>query len=207
MSGSTFAASEPAIPAASGPICHASGPIYHDRHETSLPLLLLGAVVTVFVAAQLGWPGGDLIGGLADWPTGVALTIVFSGLWLTFRRRAHKAGSRRAPGFGSAAIIGLAAILPPFFVALFVAGPFVVFGPGLLIAGVKLRNRFLTVWAAVIGAIGVLEGLFGITNRLPMSVWADWEHPAIYLALGILTLIAGIVMRVRENRAGIGGPG
>jgi hypothetical protein len=197
MGGSTFAASEPAIPAA-------SGPIYHDRHETSLPLLLLGAVVTVFVAAQLGWPGGDLIGSLADWPTGVALTIVFAGLWLTFRRRAGRAGLRRAPGFGIAAIIGLAAILPPFFVALFVAGPFVVFAPGLLIAGVKLRNRFLTGWAAVIGAIGVFEGFFGITNRLPMSVWADWEHPAIYLTLGILTLVAGIVMRVRENRAGIG---
>jgi hypothetical protein len=91
-------------------------------------------------------------------------------------------------------------------VALFAAGPFALLGTGLLIAGVRLRNRFLTIWAAAIGAVGVFEGFFGITNRLPMSVWADWEHPAIFLALGVLTVAAGIVMRAREIEAGIGNP-
>ena len=50
----------------------------------------------------------------------------------------------------------------------------------------------------------MFEGFFGITNRLPMSVWADWEHPAIFLALGVLTVAAGIAMRAREIEAGIG---
>ncbi len=198
MSGSPFAAGEPATPAA-------SGPIYHDRHETSLPLLLLGAVLTVCVAAQLGWPGAVLIGVATDWATGVALTIAFAILWLTFRRRANKAGMRRrAPAFGFAAIVGLVVILPPVVVVLVYAGPFAVLGPGLLTAGVSLRNRFLIVWAAVVGAIGVFEGFFGITNRLPTSVWADWDHAAIYFALGVFTVIAGTVMHVRETWAGSG---
>jgi hypothetical protein len=190
MSGFASAASEPGTPAA-------RGSRYYDRHETSLPLLLLGGVVTVFMVAQLtgSSPG---VGPVADWPTAVALTIAFAVLWLTFRRRADRAGMRRPPGFGIATIIGLALVFP-FVVALVYAGPFAVLGAGLLVAGVKLRNRFLTSWAVVIGAIGVFEGFFGITNRLPTSVWAAWEHPAIYLALGILTLAAGIVMRVREN--------
>jgi hypothetical protein len=193
MSGFTFAAGEPENPAA-------NGPWYRDRHETSLPLLLLGGVVTVLMAVQTVWsgPGSSLI---SDWPTAVALTVGFAVLWLTFRRRADRAGMRRPPGYGIAAIISLAVVFTPLVLVLIYAGPFVVLGSGLLVAGVMLRNRFLTIWAAVVGAIGVFEGFFGITNRLPTSVWAGWEHPAIYLALGLLTLAAGIVIHMRENRA------
>jgi hypothetical protein len=197
MSGFTFAASEPENPAA-------NGPRYRDRHETSLPLLVLGGVVTVLTAAQTLWSGPG-IGLISDWPTAVALTVGFAVLWLTFRRRADRAGMRRPRGYGIAAIVGLAIVFTPLFLVLVYAGPFVVLGSGLLVAGVKLGNRFLTIWAIVIGAIGVFEGFFGITNRLPTSLWAGWEHPAIYLALGVLTLAAGIVMHRRENRAGIGG--
>jgi hypothetical protein len=198
ISGHTFAADEPGIPAA-------AAPVYHDRHETSLPLLLLGAVITISMGVQLGSPDGR-IGPIEDWQTAMALTVGFAVLWLIFRRRADRAGLRRPPGFFIATIIGLALILTPLAIALFYAGPFAVLGPGLLTAGVRLHNRFLAIWAAVVGSIGILEGFFGITNRLPMSVWADWEHPAIFLALGILTVVAGIVMRVRENQAGSGDP-
>jgi hypothetical protein len=198
MSGPTFAASEPAIPAA-GP------PVYRDRHETSLPLLLLGSLITVSMGMQLASPDG-LISIIANWPTAVALTIGFAVLWLTFRRRADRAGLRRPPGFGAAAIIGVAFCFTPLLVALFAAGPFALLGTGLLTAGVRLRNRFLTIWAAAIGAVGVFEGFFGITKRLPTSVWADWEHPAIFLALGVLTVAAGIVMRAREDQAGMANP-
>jgi|HubBroStandDraft_6_1064221.scaffolds.fasta_scaffold49907_2 hypothetical protein len=196
MNGFTFAASD--NPAA-------SGPMYHDRHETSLPLLLLGAITTVSLAAQLGWYGEGIIGLFADWWIAVPLTIGFAILQLTFRRRAARAGMRRPPGFGLATITGLVFIASPLAVVLLYAGPFVVLGSGLLAAGLKLRNRFLTAWAVVIGAIGVFEGFFGITNRLPTLGWASWEHRAIYFALGVLTLAAGIVMRMRENGAGPGG--
>jgi hypothetical protein len=175
-----------------------AGPIYRDRHETSLPLLLLGVVVTASAAIQLA---GGLDGLFADWTAAVALTIVFAGLWLTFRRRATVRGMTCPPGFGIAAIIGLVAVLPPFFVTVVYAGPFLVFGLGLATAGIKVRNRLLAGWGLAVGGIGVFEGFFGITNRLSISMWASWEHSAIYLLLGILTVIAGIVIRIRETRA------
>jgi hypothetical protein len=81
------------------------------------------------------------------------------------------------------------------------AGPFLVFGLGLLVAGIWQRNRFLAGWAVLIGGVGVFEGFFGITNRLSASVWREWEHPAIYLILALLTVLAGLIARSRENRA------
>ncbi|MGO8959990.1 MAG: hypothetical protein ACLQFR_21860 [Streptosporangiaceae bacterium] len=56
-------------------------------------------------------------------------------------------------------------------------GPFIVFGLGLAAAGTKLPNHLLTRWGLAISGIGVFEGFFGITNRPPDSVWADWDHP------------------------------
>jgi hypothetical protein len=106
---------------------------------------------------------------------------------------------RRPPGFGLAAIIGLAVNLPPLFVALVYAGPFIVFALGLITVGIKLRNRTLISWGAVVGGIGIFEGFFGITNRLSSSLWADWEHPVIYLLLGVVTFVGGIVVGWREN--------
>lgn len=47
----------------------------------------------------------------------------------------------------------------------------------------------------------MFEGFFGITNRLPMGIWAAWEHPAIYLLLGALTLLAGTIIRALERSA------
>jgi len=178
-----------------------AGPVYRDPHESSLPLLLLGAVITVSEAIQLSWTGTGAFGPLADWPTAVILTISFAVLWWTFRLRAAARGMTRPPGFGIAAIIGLVAVLPPFFVAVVIAGPFIVFGLGLAAAGIKVRNRLLATWGLAVGGVGVFEGFFGITNRLPVSVWAGWEHPAIYLMLGILTVFAGIVARMGETRA------
>jgi hypothetical protein len=46
----------------------------------------------------------------------------------------------------------------------------------------------------------VFEGFFGITNRLPLSLWAVWEHPAIFLILALMTVLAGIAAWLRENR-------
>jgi hypothetical protein len=188
----------------------ASGrPVYRDPHETSLTLMVLGAVITVSVAAQLDWPGLGAAGSGFGWALGWAhgsltdslLVIAFLVLWLMFWRKAASRGVRRPRGFGTAAIISLAAILPPFVLAAFYAGPFLSFGIGLAVASLMLRNRVLTYWALGIGSVGVFEGFFGITNRLPTAVWAAWEHPAIYLLLGALTCLAGVVIGVRERRA------
>jgi hypothetical protein len=178
-----------------------SGPTYRDPHETSLTLVLLGLAISLSVTAQLTWHGGIWIGFGPDGLTAVMLTLAFTVLWLMFRRRAAVRGMRRPRGFGLAAIIGLAANLPPFFIALAYAGPFIVFALGLVTVGIRLRNRRLGSWGIVVGGIGVFEGFFGITNRLSVSLWAGWEHPLIYLLLGIMTLLGGIVASRRENSA------
>ena len=203
MSASATAGDQHDLPAA-------SRPIYRDPRETSLTLLVLGIAIAVSTAAELIWPGlpgnGGWAFGLAfGWSSGAGtaalLAIAFASLWLTFWRRAASRGMRRPPGFGIAALIGLLANLPPFYVAAFVAGPFLIFGLGLAVAGLRLRNRLLTYWALGAGGIGVFEGFFGITNRLPTAIWAEWEHLAIYLLLGALTLLAGLIIAVRERRA------
>jgi hypothetical protein len=179
--------------------------VYRDHHETSLTLLVLGVVITASMVAQIAWPDGNIVG--AAWQMGVALTIAFAVLWLAFRRRAARHALKAAPGFGLAAIIGVAIVATPVALVLIFAGPFVIFGLGLIVAGLRLGNRFLAGWALVIGGLGVFEGFFGITNRLPYSLWSPWEHSAIYLALGVLTLLAGILVRVREDHAVPRGPG
>ena len=129
-----------------------------------------------------------------------ALTIAFSFLWLTFRTRAARDGMRYQRGFGIAAVIAAIMWLPPFVAVLVIGGPFALLGPVLLFAGIGLRNYFLVGWAAVLGTLGIFEGYFGITNRLPASLWVSWGHAAIYLGLGVMTVGAGIVARTRENR-------
>ena len=87
------------------------------------------------------------------------------------------------------------------FVTMLLTGPFLIFGVGLLVTARWQRSALLAVWAVAIGGIGVLEGFFGITNRLPLALWAAWEHPVIYLILALLTVLAGIVVWRRESRA------
>jgi hypothetical protein len=113
-----------------------------------------------------------------------------------FRVRAAEEGRAPAHGFGAAAVVGLAlTVVAPF------AGPFVVFVVGLLTAAWGLRNRYLAGCAVGIGALGVFEGFFGFTNRLPASLWAPWEHTAIYVVLGAATIGAGVAARLREDQA------
>lgn len=177
-----------------GDYAAAGVPVYRDSHETSLTLTVLGGVLTLGALAELVGNGGN---PLFDWPMTMGLAIAFTALWLTFGRRAMSRGLRRPPGFGIAAIICLAATVPPLVVLVVYAGPFLAFGVGLAVAGLKLRNRTLTYWALSVGAFGVFEGFFGITNRLGPGIWTAWEHPAIYLLLGAVTLIAGISIRIR----------
>jgi hypothetical protein len=169
--------------------------VRRDRRATSLPLLLLGGATAVGVAPQLSSGAGDVLAGLM-------MTLAFAAIWVVFRLRAARAGVGRGTGFGIASMLGLLLMLTIVgLVALAYTGPFLIFGVGLLVAAAWQRNAFLAVWAIVIGGIGVFEGFFGITNRLPPSLWATWEHPAIYLILALMTVLAGIVAWLRENRA------
>jgi hypothetical protein len=190
---------EPAAGDPAGNRVPVPGIAMRERHETSLPLLLSGAAITAACIPQLIWPGTWSLPG--SWLAAALLTVAFAACWLTFRRRAKKNGGRYRRGFGIAALIGLVLSLPPLAIAVVWAGPFTVFGIGLLAAGVALSNRFLAWWAGLIGAVGIFEGFFGITNRLPLWLWAGWEHQAIFLFLGVATIAAGVITRLRENQA------
>ena len=51
--------------------------------------------------------------------------------------------------------------------------------------------------------VGRRGNVFGVTNRLPLSLWAAWEHPAVFLILALMTVLAGIAAwlpSLRENR-------
>jgi hypothetical protein len=194
--------------------------VRRDRRATSIPLLLLGAATTtgtaVGLASSSGSPDGywgtvpalPLFGGLltpggsSDQLTGWLMTAAFVAIWVTFRVRAARAGLGQGAGFGIAAGLGLFLLLS--FAGSFVmvyTGPFVIFAAGLLAAAAWQRNRLLAAWAVAAGGLGVFEGFFGITNRIPYALWAMWEHPLIYLALGAATLLAGIVAWMAEGRA------
>jgi len=174
--------------------------VRRDLRATSLPLLLLGTATVVGELPQVvsqTWDTGVLGGG--DWFTGVLVTAAFAVLWWMYRRRAFRDGVGRPAGFGAATVLGLI-LLSIGLVLLVLMGPFILFGAGLLMIASWQRNALLAWWAVLAGGLGVFEGFFGITNRLPASVWRIWEHPAIYLALGILTVLAGLAARLRENR-------
>lgn len=175
--------------------------VRRDLRATSFPLLLLGAATAAGAMLQVLTAGSGRPLPSGDRLTGVLITVAFAVMWLVFRRRALRGGVGRPAGFGAAAVLGLCFTVSVGLIVMIFAGPFVVFGVGLLVAGIWQRNRFLAGWAVLIGGTGVFEGFFGITNRLPGSVWREWEHPAIYLVLAILTVLAGLIARSRENRA------
>ena len=140
--------------------------------------------------------------GVGDALAGLMMTLAFAAIWMLLRLRAVRAGTHEDAGLNAAPVLGFILVLAIVgLVALAFTGPFLIFGAVLLAAAMYQRSAFLAVWAITIGGIGVFEGFFGITNRLPLSLWAEWEHPAIYLILALVTVLAGIVVWLRENRA------
>lgn len=176
-----------------GPAAGARVP--RDRRGTSLPLLLLGGATAVGIASQ--WSAG-MDYGLA-WLT---IPLALMAIRVVFRFRAARAGVGPGAFSGVVPMLGLFLLLAIVgYMTTFVAGPYWIFGVGLLVTARRQRSAFLAAWAVVAGGTGVLEGFYGITNRLPMSLWAEWEHPAIFLILALLTVLAGIAAWLRENRA------
>ena len=179
--------------------------VRRDLRATSSSLFWLGAAIVAGELPQVvnqRWNVGGPIGviGGGDWFTGLLLTAAFAMLWWRYRRRALRDGVGRPAGFGAATVLGLILTLSAGLLLLAFMGPFILFGAGLLLVASWQRNALLAWWAVLAGGLGVFEGFFGITNRLPASVWRTWEHPAIYLALGVLTILAGLAARLRENR-------
>jgi hypothetical protein len=179
-----------------------------DRHASSVPLLVFGALTLVSAPMALPalWPWGDMFWLLAG-PVGFLAT----GLW--YRRQLARSGV--GAGRGSYTVAGVSTLLAFVLLPLVWIAPLPVFAAGLLVLAALQRNRYLAAWAVVLGLLGGLERFFVLSNRLyDLAQWLGWSgesedyglltelaQPIVYAALGGLLLAAGLVA-LRRERAG-----
>jgi len=176
------------------------GQVRRDRRATSLPLLVLGGATAVAFLPAVAmstsiWnrPPGELV-------ESIIIAAAFAAIWIAERHRAAATGVGTGRGFGRAALIGpLLLVIPGGLLVAILAGPFLAFALGLLIAGLTQRNRFLSWFGVLIGLLGFVNHYHWITNRLP--TYEPWYDPAINLLLALLTVAAGAVIWRRESRA------
>ncbi|MFI7589135.1 hypothetical protein ACIB24_18890 [Spongisporangium articulatum] len=195
------------------------GRVRATRRAASVPLLVVGAGLTIaegqdFLADRVLAPSGPSEGlydpgffgstpvQIVGW---VVVPLAFTVLWW-LRRRARRGqgmGVSRPAGAAAAGAVTFA-VLPPLAIVLSIGGPFLAAAPGLLLIGLAEKVRALTVWSLTVGLLGVLEGPYWLTNRLPEADYVWWYHHAIMLTLALLTVALGVVARLREGavRAG-----
>jgi len=177
------------------------GTVRRDRRATSLPLLVLGGttaavMVPAIVQPTSMWTDGRIGAALQS----VAIVAALAAIWQAERHRAVAAGVGTGRGFGLAAVAGLVLLVIPGGLLLsLIAGPFLTFALGLLIAGLKQRNAFISWFAVAVGVAGIVNDRDWISNRLPGP--HPWAGPAISLTLALLTVAAGLLWWRRENRA------
>ena len=177
------------------------GTVRRDRRATSLPLLVLGGttaavMVPAVVQPTSMWTDGRIGAALQS----VAIVAALAAIWQAERHRAVTAGVGTGRGFGLAAVAGLVLlVIPGGLLISLIAGPFLTFALGLLIAGLKQRNAFISWFAVAVGVVGIVNDRDWISNRLPGP--HPWAGPAISLTLALLTVAAGLLWWRRENRA------
>jgi hypothetical protein len=179
-----------------------------DRHASSVPLLIFGAITVIDAPLALPalWPWGDLFWLLAG-PAGFLAT----GWW--YRRQQARSGI--GEGRGSYTVAGASTLLAFVLLPLVWIAPLPVVAAGLLVVAALQRNRYLAAWAAVFGLLGGLEHFFVLSNRLyDLAGWLGWFReprdyglldelgpPIVFAALGGLLLAAGL-LALRRERAG-----
>jgi hypothetical protein len=179
-----------------------------DRHASSVPLLIFGAltVTSAPLALPALWPWGDWFWLLAG-PVGFLAT----GWW--YRRQQTRSGV--GEGRGSYTAAGIWTLLAFVLLPVVWIAPLPVVALGLLVIAVLQRNRYLAAWATVLGLLGGLERFFVLSNRLyDLADWLGWfpeprdygllddlGPPIVFVALGALLLAAGLVA-LRRERAG-----
>jgi hypothetical protein len=179
-----------------------------DRHASSVPLLVFGALTVLSAPLLLPRPSpwGDLFWLLAG-PAGFLVT----GWW--YRRQQTRSGV--GEGRGSWTVAGVSMLLALVLLPVVWIAPLPIVGAGLLVVAALQRNRYLAAWAAVLGLLGGLERFFVLSNRLyDLADWLGWlQGPrgqellvelgssVVFAALGGLLLAAGLVA-LRRERAG-----
>lgn len=177
-----------------------------DRHASSVPLLLFGALTVISGPLVLPAPGswGDLFWLLAG-PAG----FLAIGWW--YRRQQARSGV--GAGRGSYTVAGVSTLLAFVLVPLVWIAPLPVVATGLLVVAALQRNGYLAAWAIFLGLLGGLERFYVLSNRLyDLAGWFGWfreprdygllddlGQPIVFAALGGLLLAAGLVALRRER--------
>jgi len=174
-----------------------------DRRATSVPLLVFGALAALDAALQL----------IMHSRTNASLVLLapagFAAIALYYRRHEIAVGvGSWTRSYAIAAVATVAVFL--LTVSIFLLfGFYVAAGIGLLAIAVRQRNLYLGVWAGIYGVVGALEGLSLISNRLYTAADAfglfrarqgyfSWSHSAVYGALGLMLIGAGLYARRQE---------
>jgi len=176
-----------------------------DRHASSVPLLIFGALTVISAPLALFlWPVGGWFWLLAG-PAGFLAT----GWW--YRRQQTRSGI--GEGRGSYTVAGVSTLLAFVLLPVVWIAPLPVVAAGLLVVAALQRNRYLAAWATVLGLLGGLEHFLVLSNRLyDLAEWLGWFReprnyglldelgpPTVFAAVGGLLLAAGLVALRRER--------
>lgn len=152
------------------------------------------SVFVLWAGFQYGWDAKDV--GLALAVVGIANIVVQGGL---VRPLVKRFGARRAMAVGAAAgtlgftMYGLAAVVPIFWIAIFVYSPAAVFNPSLM--GVMSRQVSSTEQGRLQGATSSLMGIAGMVGPALFTLsfaWAIRPTSPIHLP-GLPFLIAALL--------------
>jgi len=176
------------------------------RRDTSIESLVLvaaGVLACFAVAVNLATSSGgypDALHGVGSWSLALLIPLALVAIWLRLRRRE----SRRGVGLQSRTVGWTALWVSILFLLLglgpiltFVLGPYPVLMGLVAIAGLRFSSRLLLGWGVVAGALGTWAGMYQFNNRFGLPTL----DTALAVSIAVATLIAGIVVGVRQRNA------
>ncbi|WP_242903128.1 hypothetical protein [Actinomadura terrae] len=170
-----------------------------DRHASSVPLLIFGALTlvgAVRVSAADSWDAYWLLAG----PSG------FLGTWWWYSRQEAQTGVGR--GRGSYLPLGVAVLLALLVLPLGFVAPIQAVALGLVVISIRQRNAYLGLWAVIFGIIGWLEGHSYLTNKFDERTYSsgydfgylDHSGHAVFALTGLALLAGGGAALWKESR-------
>jgi len=180
---------------------HLAARARRDTGMDAVVLIAAGLLSCVTVALNLGssTPGSpdSLHGDGGFWLEALApLALVVVWLYVRWREKRRGVGRQsRAVAWTALVVAVLVVALGPFLT--WVLGPYPVIMALVLLAGIRCSSRLLVAWGLVAGLLGLAVGMAQFNNR--------FDLPAVDLALGVAiavaTLVAGVVVAVRNRRS------
>ena len=176
------------------------------RRDTSIESLVLvtaGGLACFCVAINLATsPAGDpdALHGVGSWSLALLIPLALVAIWLRLRRRESRRGvglQSRTVGWTALWVAVLFLILGLGPILTLVLGPYPVLMGLVALAGLRFSSHLLLGWGLVAGALGTWAGMYQFNNRLGLPTL----DTALAVAIAVATLIAGIVVAVRQRHA------